>query len=187
MSALVATQKVSPGTFGTPQHAGAGVAYTPPSAAAKPAASPAAIKEAIVERSAQNVVADLKRIFGKEIAEAGEAVQQSKPLPGSIVFTHGFLQPDGTTNSMSIAMRPAKLLKEHVLEVADMSGSKRNCFNSILNRCFAKITDTGCLGLAFQLKDCEGLTLKTFTDSKLVRSFAYRNLLNVPEKGIVLF
>jgi hypothetical protein len=183
---LAATQKVS--SFGTPL-AGAGVAAAPkPTAAASaPSASPAAIKEAIVERSAQAVIANLKKMFGDEIAEAGEAVQQSKPLPGSIVFTHSFPQPDGTTNSMSIAMRPEKLKKDHVIKVEDMGGSKRNCYNSILNRCFAKITSAGCLGLGAELMDCEGLTIRTFADSKLVRSFAFKVFSRIPEKGIALF
>jgi hypothetical protein len=182
---LAATQKVS--SFGTPL-AGAGVAAAPkPTAAASaPAASPAAIKEAIIERSAQAVVDNLKKIFSDEISEVGTAIKQNTALPGAIAYTYSYKTSEGT-KSMAYGLRPEKLKNDHIVKVEGLSGAKLSCYSSILNRSFAKMVDDCYFALGVYVKDCEELTPETFTNSKLVRSFAFKVLSRVPEKAIALF
>jgi hypothetical protein len=185
MSAVPATKPIVHQAEGA--GAGAGVSFTiAPSASAAAPTTPATIKEAIIERSAQAVIANLDKILGDELEEVGTAFKQSTLLPGAIAYTHSFKLPEGT-KSFSYGLRPEKLKKEHIVKVEGVSGAKLNCYNSILNRCFAKIMEHSRLGLAFQLSDCEGLTPETFADSQLVRSFAFKVLSRVPEKAIALF
>src|SRR5437660_2137788 len=107
---------------------GAGAAFKPapgaftPSAPAAP--SPADIKKALVERSAQAVVDSLKKVFGDEMAEVANALNSGIFVPGAVSYTHTKKEetPEGMPQSVSIALRPEKIKKEHIVEVTGLSG-----------------------------------------------------------------
>jgi hypothetical protein len=169
MSAVVAAQRVSQPTFGTPQHAGAGVAFTPSALVAKPAVDASKVKEEIIVKCSTAVIGLLEKIFGDELETVGNAISQGQTLEGSKAWTI-----TKSKSSITYGLRPELLKKQHIIPIA-LSDAQKPCFHAILKRCLETICDDpNHIGVAFYLTNCESLPKEKITESQILRSKVFK-------------